>query len=208
MDYGHANEAEKQEINHLIALVEKNANNSKLLTRLGAMLFVVCNFPPHEASDYLQHAIALDPSNINALFWLAKCLYHDLFDSQKAKQYLEQALILDPHRADCLSLMADVLSDLKSDPELILSYTDMAIAAAPRWIIPRKQRINLLIKLNRLEEAKKEIYETKKLIPHRLSVPIDSVEEYYEIAVTGCSSSYIEKRLNEYLDIIAQKNNK
>ena len=61
MNYGHATETEQHEINQLIILAHDNPHDSKLYTRLGALLFVVCFFPPEEIKDYLQHAIKLTP---------------------------------------------------------------------------------------------------------------------------------------------------
>lgn len=205
MDHGHATKKEKAEIGQLLLQVKEYPTDSVLLTRLGAMLFVVCNFPPNEARDYLQRAVELDPKNVDVLFWLAKCWYHDFADSEKARKYLEQALAVAPSRSDCLSLMAAVLSDLQAESAIILSYIDRAIICAPDWVIPYEQRVRLLIELHRFSEAEQEINIIEKLIQQRISPPQDSIKEYYESSVTGRSVTDISFDLRKYVESMAKK---
>jgi Tfp pilus assembly protein PilF len=151
----------------------------------------------------LQAALTKNPENADAWFWLAKCYFHDFVDSQHAKQALEKALEIEPNRADCLNLMASVLMDLKIAPEKCLRLVERAIELAPDWISLHKNRAMILLQMKHYDEAEAEVQRTFSLISPSPE-PKDSVEEYYEEAVTGRRRPNIHKELDDLLQRIRE----
>jgi thioredoxin-like negative regulator of GroEL len=91
---------ERRDIEASIARESTDASN---YVRLG-MLLVAAFHESDTAKQALERAIALDPRNVDARFWLAKVHYHDTALWEVAVELLDDALLRDANRADCLDL--------------------------------------------------------------------------------------------------------
>jgi tetratricopeptide (TPR) repeat protein len=195
---GHATGADDAKRLDLEKKIRVNSDDIDSLVSLGIMMFEPYH-QPDEAVRLLKEATYRNPQNSDAWFWLAKCYVHGFVDSLQAKEALERAIKIEPNRADCLSLMASVLMDLKVAPEECLRWINLAIEQSPDWITPRKERVAILLKMKLYDEAEAEIHRAIAVIKPYTAEPKDSIEEYYEEAVTGRSRPNIHRELTDLL---------
>ncbi len=192
-------------LNHLTNEVKNHPSNIQLQVLLGAMLFE----PFHQtdqAIEILEKVIEKEPDEITAHFWLAKCVYHDYMDVERAQQILQKALELDNKRADCLSLMASVITDLGATAKERLYYLEQAVQQAPDWISPRQYLAQTLMELGALDKAETEVIIALSLVNTAKNIqPSNSVEEYYESAVTGRIWPHVQQELTDLLEAIRTK---
>jgi len=191
--------------NHLQNKVEQNSQDISSQILLGAMMFE----PFHKTDEAiltLKKAIESEPDNVDAHFWLAKCFYHDYMDLEQTQTVLQKALALDAKRADCLSLMASVITDLGGSSKERLNYLEQAVKQAPDWISPRQYLAQTLLELEKIDEAYAEVMIALSFVKTQQDIrPINSVEAYYESAVTGRTWPNVEPELIHLLHIIRKK---
>jgi tetratricopeptide (TPR) repeat protein len=170
------------------------------LVRTGALMFEPYHHP-ELATELLHRAIRLDPVNTHARFWLAKCLYHDYVDAQSASIVLQDLLRLDPTRADALSLMVSVLGELGTPTIDRIPFAVAAVEQAPEWVLPRFQLAQLLRELGRTDEAEAQ---AAAALNRAEGTPIydhkDTIQQYYESAVTGRASPTLRNALRAFLE--------
>jgi len=197
---GHANQNDIEQLEHLQSRINRDPTEYSTLVKLGAMMFEPFH-RPEESVHLLRKALELSPGNVDARFWLAECLFHDVADYEEAKVVLEEALEIDPNRSDCLSLLASVMADLGSPLVERLNLLRMAVQISPDWVTPRQQLAQAYIEMMNLEEAEIEARTalSQLIAPTQLQ---DSLEEYYESVVTGKTSPIAAKELQNLLEHI------
>lgn len=190
-------------ISYLAALVLKNPRNATALTHLG----MLCWEPLHEverAMTHLQQAIACDPKNVEARFWLAKCYYHDYCDYKAARQLVEEGLQLEPTRADCLDLLASIVMDTTKDVREAIGYLQCAVQDQPDWPMLRLSLGALYLEIGDVASAEREAQVAMRLISNKTRKPRNGVEEYYEKVVTGRGNTRLSQSLDRFQDRILQ----
>jgi tetratricopeptide (TPR) repeat protein len=105
--------------------------NIDALIRLGVLEFEY--FHNHEK------ALQIEPSSVDARFWLAACLYYDFAEYEKAEPYVKEALQLDPDRPECLCLRASIIYGTHQPILTALQYVEKALHLAPNWPALRYQ---------------------------------------------------------------------
>jgi tetratricopeptide (TPR) repeat protein len=191
--------------NHLQDDVKQNPKDIQLQILLGAMMFE----PFHETDKAIaifEQAIEIEPLNVDAHFWMAKCFYHDYVDFERTQAILQKALALDAKRADCLSLMASVITDLGGTPLRRLEYLEQAVKQAPDWISPRQYLVQTLMELGDMDRAYAEVIITLSFVKTQKEIqPSNPVEAYYESVVTGRTWCNVEKKLIHLFETIKRK---
>jgi hypothetical protein len=200
---GHPTEHDEKLVLELRSRLRRNPNDVDAMVSLGAFMFE----PYHRSEDsirLLRQAIAVDRSNVSARFWLAKCLFHLCSDSESAREVLADALAIDADRPECLSLMASVLQDLGHGPAQCVGILRTAVQKAPGWTTPRQQLVQTLIELGDLDEAYRVVRESPT--PGEMAQSAsDSLEEYFESAVTGRAWPNAEEELRGLLADIERR---
>jgi tetratricopeptide (TPR) repeat protein len=191
--------------NHLQDDVKQNPKDIQLQILLGAMMFE----PFHEtdkAIAILEQAIEIEPNNVDAHFWMAKCFYHHYVDLERTQAILQKALALDAKRADCLSLMASVITDLGDTPLRRLEYLEQAVKQAPDWISPRQYLVQTLMELGDMDRAYAEVIIALSFVKTQKEIqPSNPVEAYYESVVTGRTWFNVERELIHLFETIKRK---
>jgi tetratricopeptide (TPR) repeat protein len=180
---------EKLEIDRRYRLVlennlDKNPQDIEALIQLG-FLYWDSFHEQNKAIEYLEKAIRLDPKNIDAKYWLAKCLYHDFCDYEKSKKLIIETLSINPNRADCLALISAIIEDTTENYEEAVNYLKKAIQNEPTWPHLRFFLSSLYIEQKELNLAKKELNKGVELLRLSSKDPKNAMEEYYEVVVTG-----------------------
>lgn len=163
--------------------LETNQKDIKALIHLG----VLCWEPFHEqekAIQYLTKAVAYDPQNIDARFWLAKCYYHDYCNYEKAKSLILEALKIDLNRADCLSLLASIILDTTENLNESIAYLEKAVNQAPDWPMLRFSLASFYLEKNQIQLAEQQVSKIQELANPPLNLR-NAIEDYYETIVTG-----------------------
>lgn len=190
---GHATIKDSDLKSQLEDAISQAPNDYGSLVKLGALLFEPYH-DPERAMEILQKAVNTAPDREDAWFWIAKCHFHYFFEPREALLAIENALKVNPNRADCLSLKASVLMELKAPYGEVLKCLDKCLTICPDWVTPRKEKVVVLSKMKRFEEAQEEIRIVSSLPPFSF-LPKDSVEEYYEESVTGRSRPNLKEEL-------------
>jgi tetratricopeptide (TPR) repeat protein len=175
--------APEVELERLRQHVANNPGDVETWVRLGALLFESFH-DGEEATRALTRALDLAPNDVDARFWLALCLFHVDVDMPRAREVLEQALRLDPKRPECLMLLVAVLADLGHSVATYLPYLEEASRLAPDWVTVHRSLAATYLELGRLADAEDQLLMARALLGSVEHVP-GSVEEYYEVVVTG-----------------------
>lgn len=138
------------------------------------------------AIGLLEHALKLEPTNVDALFWLAKIFVHCLCNREDARKTLTKALDIEYSRADCHILLAGTLKYLGDDILISIYHLKKAIELEPTWILPRTKLSRYYLQLGKVNKAEKEanlaltVFETLDF--QNAQTPI---QEYYEECIRG-----------------------
>lgn len=190
---GHETDNDVMLLRELDKQLGKNPNNVRLLLEKGFLLME----PFHDTDASLalfRRAVELEPNNVDALFWLAKSLYHDHFQEQEPRALLERALNVDPCRADVHDFLASVLNDLGVEPEVSIAHLKQAISLEPSWILPRIRLSYYFVESNDLSAAERMAKEVFKIFQvQKKCTPKTPIEKYYEYCITGRASCTKEK---------------
>jgi len=194
----------EEDLKQLIALeqrLEENPNDTDALLKK-AILYYEPFLRTDESIAIFRSIIAKNPQNVDAYFWLAKCLWHYRFDFKEAERLLRIALTIDPNRADCHLLLGIVLGEIidlqlretgKLGPAWIelqksieLHYLK-AIELEPTWIIPRDNLAHLFLEKGEFQQARDQIIESLKYVIDSDDTPEikDAIIKHYETFVTG-----------------------
>lgn len=202
LDSGHAT---KQDFEYLSAIEErlkKNPNDVNTLIEKGFLYIEPFHWSDGALAIFRQ-AVALDKTNVDAYFWLAKSLYHDHFEEQEAKKFLEIALTIDPDRADCHDLLASVLNTLGEDSDKSIEHLKKVIALEPSWILPRIALSYYFLEKKNIEQAEQIAIEAKKIYENMvLPKPTTPIQEYYEECITGRTT----QRKNSFTELFKKIN--
>jgi len=193
----------EEDLKQLIALeqrLEKNPNDTDALLKKG-ILYYEPFLRTDESIAIFRSIIAKDPQNVDAYFWLAKCIWHYRCDFIEAERLLSMALTIDPNRADCHSLLGIVLEEIIDDSlnretqpksalikleKSIESHYLKAIELEPSWIIPRHRLAYKFLEKGEYQGARSQIIEALKYVTNNDTPNItDSIVEHYETFVTG-----------------------
>ncbi len=198
---------DRQYRNYLKEKLVSNPSDASTIMRLGIMAWE----PFHEREEairYLEHAIALDPNIVDARFWLAKCYYHDYCNYDQAEKLIFEALRLDPTRADCLYLLAGVILDTTEKLDDAIACLEKAIEYAPDWPTLHSFLASLYIRANRLDCAERQASKIRDLAQTPPVRPGNSIDEYYELVVTGRADKDLLGDYNELIDKIQKAKEK
>jgi tetratricopeptide (TPR) repeat protein len=77
--------------------IAQDSTNAEAYRGAGVVLLLQKNWP--EAATYLEHAVQLDPTNLQGHVWLAQA-YSNSGDVPKAKMEFNKALDIDPNNRD------------------------------------------------------------------------------------------------------------
>ena len=153
---------------------------------MGALLFEPFH-QPEESEQALKQALALDPLNVDARFWLAEVLVHEYVDEQQARLVLEEALEIDPNRADCLLLLASVLRGLGGGVQSYLPVLEKAAERAPAWPAVHADLAQALLEIGETRRAEAEVRKSLELIGEG-QADQEGVEGYRQLVLAGGSS--------------------
>jgi tetratricopeptide (TPR) repeat protein len=170
--------------NYLHEKLLLNPKDINALIQLGALEFEYFH-ETDKALAILETAIAIDPLNVDAKFWVAMCLYFDCFEYTKALDILIDALKLDPKRPDCLSLIGSIIREIDGPIEKAIEYVQKALIYAPDWPMLRCQLARLLLKVGKIRAAEEEAQKAFQMQPLDPEIIKNEVERYYESVVTG-----------------------
>jgi len=162
-------------------------NDIEVLINVGVYLFLLDCYP-HESQLYLKKAIEIDPTNVDAYFWLALCIYYSTCDYEMARELLYKAIKLAPQRADCLSLLASVIQGIEGPTQECLDFLRSAIKLAPDWTLPRQVLIQIYTWEGEFILAEKELQKLATVVQNMGDRDIEvknDIEDYYERCVTG-----------------------
>lgn len=203
LDTGHATKQDFEYLSTIEERLKKNPNDVNALVERGFLYMEPFHWS-EEALATFQQAVALDKTNVDAYFWLAKSLYHDHFEEKEAKRILEIALSIDPNRADCHDLLASVLNTLGEDSDKSIEHLKKTIALEPTWIFPRIALSYYFLEKKNIEQAEQIAIEAMKIYESMIfPKPTTPIEEYYEDCITGRTAqqknSFTElfKKINE-----------
>ncbi len=176
---------EEKKYGQLKVKLAQDPSNVALLLELGKLTFVNCLPSKSEELSYLVRAVELDPTNVEAMFWLAAGWYYNWGADTEAKKYLDRALQLEPNHPGCLKLMFYVVHSSTGNWRDGISYLRKAQELEPTWIGGYWQVALLLYDEGKYLEAEQEILTALKRVEDRYVEPEDSVEECYERLITG-----------------------
>ena len=112
--------------------LSKNPDDIHALIQSAILEFVY--FYEHDiAVERFEKAIALEPQNVEAMFWLASCHVRDFANFSKAKEILDKLLDISPHHPEGLNLMARVMSECDVPVRVCIDTAKQAIDLRPHW---------------------------------------------------------------------------
>lgn len=192
---GHVEKSDIEQLNMINKKLDQNPSDVRLLLEKGFLLMEP--FHDTEASLTLfRQAVELAPNNVDALFWLAKSLYHDHFQEQEPKALLEKALSIDPRRAEVHDFLAGILSSSESNLERSIFHFKKTIEFEPTWIWPRISLGCCFLKKNEFVLAEGELLKALDVFNKIVKpVPTSSMEKYFENCVTGRT-----ERIRQHID--------
>ncbi len=188
-------------VNDLRSKILYNPNDIKSLIELGVLEFL--NAPIAKMRLCVSRKfIHLEPSNVDARFWLGFCLYRYYSDYDQAEKILSEALGLDPARADCLSLLAYINWDRGFSLVDSLAELEKAIHINPDWPMLRIESIYILLNLSHFDAAEKALERAESLLAQVVMTPENVVEQYYENVVTGRAWTNLPERFEKLRDLL------
>lgn len=175
--------ASEEDLKQLIAnekLLQKNPDDIDALLKKG-ILFYEPFLRTNTSIAILKSVIAKDPKNVDAYFWLAKCIWHYKFDFLEAERLLRIALTIDPNRADCHLWLAIVLEDV------VEIHFRKAIELEPTWIEPRRCLARYFFRKGNFSFAREQVVEALEYAIDDDKMPKinDAIVDHYEMLVTG-----------------------
>ena len=114
------------------------------------------------AKPILQNLIELNPTNSEYHRIMGQIL-SDEGNQEEAIDYLIDALRWDPNNGWALLMMGNIFAKFKKDTETALKYFDQALVANTNDYISLTNIGYLLLEQNKLEEAKKYLWESIKI---------------------------------------------
>ncbi|MBS0649666.1 MAG: tetratricopeptide repeat protein [Verrucomicrobia bacterium] len=175
---------------HLDNKLKENPNNVPALVLFGVLAWKA--FCENErAVQCLVRAIALDPKNVEALFWLALCYYESFRGYDKSEQLLHEALKIEPNRPECFWLYVQLIKNAAEDANESIECLEKAIKFAPDWPSLRLLISGYYSQIGDFERADFHVKAGLKCESLKVQ-PKNSVERYFERAVTGRMISYRE----------------
>ena len=192
--HGFANDKDVIQLEALEQRLLKNPNDADALLKKGILYFEPF-LRTNESIAIFRSIIAKDPQNVDAYFWLAKCIWHYRFDFIEAERLLRIALTIDPNRADCHSLLAIVLEDV------IEIHFRKAIELEPTWIEPRRCLARHFFQRGYFSFARSQILEALKYILSDDTPEIKhATSNYYETLETGrYNPKFVKANLLDFL---------
>lgn len=157
-----------------------------------------------KAIEKLERVLIYDQNNVDVKFWLGICYYHGLSNLDNAGCFFTEALCINPSRADCLSQLAYINWD-KMNYEESLVLIKKAIEVEPDWPLLRLEHIYLLYTLNKVEEAKSELFRSYTLLEQPIDIPNNAVDRYFAQYVTGKNWNDFKNRLYKLQILIFSK---
>ncbi|MBS0607226.1 MAG: tetratricopeptide repeat protein [Verrucomicrobia bacterium] len=170
--------------------LKENPNNIRALVHFGVLVWK--SFCDNErAAQYLTRAIAFDPKNVEALFWLALCYYESFRGYDKAEQLLHEALKIELNRPECFWLYVQLIKNAAEDANESIECLEKAIRLAPDWPSLRLLISGYYSQIGDFERADFHVKAGLKCESLKIQ-PKNSLERYFERAVTGRMISYRE----------------
>ena len=195
---------DRAEIETLQSYLERNPDDPAALTRLAALMFMHPPFNEEHAETLFRRAIAVDPKNTDARFWLAQMLVCHCVQFQKAIEVLREAVSVDTRRADCLALLAYTLKDEREPPEIYIPLLERALRESPDWPIPRRALAAARYESGKSSAMRLAMDFFSDDVPE-IPTPTDSLEKYYESVVTGRISDNDEFLAPHYCAVVLSR---
>ena len=136
------------------------------------------------ARSLLERALAIEPTSVEAAFWLAMLYYHAFSLFEEARVQLQSVLKRDPGHAASLSLLAAIHLSL-DEPETAVELLQEALRREPSWVLLHEVLDTAHSRQGNMVEAVRHARQALRLAEQFYEV--SSMEPYddFETIVTG-----------------------